>query len=260
MNKYLKVLSAFLVYGASQLLCGWLMMAALMLCTSSSHPLMLSLCLMASGALAVLLVWQPLGMIRGKASSVFSIAGITPEGAAMGLVAGLSGVVALNIMSEFADLPDTMTDTLMAVATTPLGAITVGIVGPLCEELVFREGIQGYLHRHGTHPAVAIVVASLLFGILHFNPAQTFFASLMGIILGILYYRTGSALLCSLLHVINNLLAVVQMWALGQEASDFSLCDALGGKSTGIAVMVVCGIASAALLTLFWRSEGKATR
>ncbi len=256
MNRYLKAVTAFLVYGAMQAGCGLLMAVALRLSGADAGgvpPATLSLCLAASGVLSALLVWWPLGMLR-SASSAFGRTGLTLQTASAGLVAGLFGVVALNVMSELADLPDTMFETLMAVATTPLGALTVGMVCPVCEELVFREGIQGYLHRHGTHPAVAIIVASLLFGILHLNPLQTFFASLMGIILGILYYRTGSALICSLLHIANNSLAVAQMWVLGQDAADFSLCDALGGRAAGVATMVVCAVVCAALLTLFWRS------
>ncbi len=219
--------------------------------TETEFPLVLSACLLVSGALTVLIVWLPMDMIKMKAA--FRLPQISCGVAVVGLLAGLAGVVGLNLMSEFANLSDNTGDAMQALASTPLGVLTVALVGPLCEELVFRGGIQGYLHREGAHPVVAIAFASIFFGILHFNPLQTFFASLMGVVLGILYYRTGSIVLCSVLHVINNSLAVVQMLILGPEAADFSLCEALGGKIVGILVMVLSCLICIALLTWLWR-------
>ncbi len=264
MSKYYKPILAVLVYGASQLVCGLLLWLEQYVSNgvkisdaNATTPTTLALCLLASGVLAALIVWKPMGMIRLPAT--FSTMGCTAKHATVGLVTGLLGVVALNLMGELTDLPDNMAETLRTVATTPLGILAVCVVGPVCEELVFREGIQGYLHRNGTHPAMAIVVASLLFGILHFNPVQTFFASLMGIVLGTLYYRTGSILLCGLLHVLNNSLAVAQMMILGDEADDFSLFDVFGGQINGIAVMVICGLVCIALLHWFCLSDTDAT-
>ncbi|MCD8301484.1 MAG: CPBP family intramembrane metalloprotease [Prevotellaceae bacterium] len=266
MKIYTKALTAFLVYGAMQLVSGLVLQLVITLTTGGSSlvatgdagaefPLMLALCLLASGALTVLIVWLPMGMIEMKAS--FRLPQLSWGGAVVGLLAGLAGVVGLNLMSEFANLSDNMGDAMQALSSTPLGVLTVALFGPLCEELVFRAGIQGYLHREGAHPVVAIVFASLLFGILHFNPLQTFFASLMGVVLGILYYRTGSIVLCSVLHVINNTLAIEQMLVLGPEAADFSLCEVLGGKVAGALVMVFSCLICIALLTWLWcRTSG----
>ncbi len=253
MEKYLKAVGAFLVYGAMQVVCGLVMAVVLSLKgedMGSASPALLAVCLMASGVLTAVVVWR-MRMIRMPAAC--SAAKWTPGRVATGLLAGLLGVVALNIMGELSDLPDYMMETLQGLAVSPLGALAVGIVGPVCEELVFREGIQGHLHRNGAHPAVAIGVASLLFGVLHFNPLQTFFAALMGVILGVLYFRTGSVLLCAVLHVVNNSLAVVQMLMLGPEAEEFSLCDAFGGLAAGVAVMLVCTVGCVGLLVWFWK-------
>ncbi len=254
MNRYVKAVVAFLLYGVVQVACGGVMAAVLSLKgedMTSVSPAMLALCLLASGVLTAILVWRPMQMIRMPAA--FSVSGLTSRGVVIGLSAGLLGIVALNIAGELADLPDNVLETLERLAVTPLGALTVGIIGPVCEELVFREGIQGHLQRGGAHPAVAILVASVLFGVLHFNPMQTFFAALMGIILGVLYWRTGSVLLCSALHVVNNSAAVVQMWMLGPAAEDFSLCDVFGSVAAGTTVMVACAIGCIALLLCFWR-------
>ncbi len=258
MNRYVKAVVAFVLYGVVQLACGAVLAVVLSLRDedmTGASPAMLALCLLMSGVLTAVMVWRPMCMLR--LPGAFSTAGLTSRGAVLGLTAGLLGIVALNIAGELTDLPDNVLETLERLAMTPLGALTVGIVGPVCEELVFREGIQGHLQRSGAHPAVAIVVASVLFGVLHFNPMQTFFATLMGVILGVLYWRTGSVLLCGALHVMNNSAAVVQMWMLGPAAEDFSLCDVFGSVAAGASVMVACAIGCVALLMCFWRVSEK---
>ncbi|MCD8266064.1 MAG: CPBP family intramembrane metalloprotease [Prevotellaceae bacterium] len=245
----LKALLAFLLYGVLQVVCGFLVALP-----AFSRTLALTLSLLLSGALAVLLVWRPLGMIRlGRA---FRVPCVGLGAALAGLLGGLACVVATNIMSEMADLADNTFEALLAVASTPLGTLSIALAGPLCEELVFREGIQGCMQRSGVSPLVAIAVSSLLFGILHLNPAQSLFATLMGICLGILYCRTGSVWLCSLLHVVNNTGAVIQMRLLGRDALTFSLTDWMGGKAVALSVMLLCLLLSAGLLILFWRKTG----
>ncbi len=258
MNRYMKALVAMLLYAAMQLACGLVMAVVLNRkgeSVASASPTMLAICLLASAVLTAIIVWRPMKMIRMR--EAFSASGLTSRGTATGLLAGVLGVVALNIVGELTDLPDNMMETLQKLAVTPLGAITVGIIGPVCEELVFREGIQGSLQRGGERPALAIVVAAVLFGVLHFNPMQTFFAALMGVILGVLYHRTGSVLLCALLHVVNNSAAVVQMWVMGPEAEDMGFCEMFGGTAPATVVMMACAIGCVALLMRFWKITEK---
>ncbi len=251
---YGKALLAFLVYGVVQAAIGALLTLCLVLTGNAPSALLpspLALSLILSGVVAVILVWRPMRLIRIRRA--FSPSGLSPATACIGLVAGLLASLAINVAGELAGLEDKMADVVGALASNPLGALSICLAAPLCEELVFREGIQGGLSRAGARPAVAIVVASLLFGLLHFNPLPTFFATLMGVALGILYHATGNVLLSSALHIVNNTLAEVQMLLMGEGASQFSLCEALGGRASSLAVMSASLLASVLLFALFCR-------
>lgn len=87
--------------------------------------------------------------------------------------------------------------------------LLVSIVAPIIEEVLFRGIIQKGLINTGVKPVNAIVIASLIFGFIHFNPWQFFGAFLLGMVLGYVYYKTESLLLPILLHAFNNTLAAV---------------------------------------------------
>ena len=63
----------------------------------------------------------------------------------------------------------------------PMAAIVLGacIIGPLCEELVFRGLLAGRLARYGQKPGAFI--SALLFGLYHANLEQFFYAFALGL-------------------------------------------------------------------------------
>lgn len=95
------------------------------------------------------------------------------------------------------------------MAGNPLCIILLTIVGPVTEELVFREGIQRHLKTAGLQPVWAIVATALLFALAHGNMAQGLAAFLLGVVLGLLYERTGDIRLSAPAHILNNTMAVV---------------------------------------------------
>ncbi|MGN0777713.1 MAG: lysostaphin resistance A-like protein, partial [Aristaeellaceae bacterium] len=124
--------------------------------------------------------------------------------AATALLGFLTGVMGLGLLSEQLDLPDMMENQFIGLSHNPWGILSVCLAGPVLEEMFFREGIQGHIQRAGGTPLKAILASSLLFGLIHINPAQVPFAACIGILLGIVYHKTGhNILLCSLLHIIN---------------------------------------------------------
>jgi len=87
--------------------------------------------------------------------------------------------------------------------------ITAVICAPIFEEIVFRGIIQKGLINKGTKPVNAIIVASVIFGLVHANPWQFVGAVLLGCVLGLVYYKTKSLLLPMLLHGFNNLCSTI---------------------------------------------------
>ncbi|MGB3453750.1 MAG: type II CAAX endopeptidase family protein [Moheibacter sp.] len=91
------------------------------------------------------------------------------------------------------------------------GFITVCILAPILEEILFRGVLLRGLLQNGTSPIIAIFVSSLLFGAAHLNPWQFIAAGFLGAIFGFVYYRTRSLWLCMFLHALNNTISFVFM-------------------------------------------------
>jgi len=176
---------------------------------------------------------------------------------AVSIVAAICGIFALDILEEMMDLPNLMEDMFTDMANSVMGVLCIAIVGPVVEELVFREAFLGYMVRNGVNKWIAIIASALAFGIIHLNPAQVPFAAAMGFILGIIYYKTGNIVIPIILHVLNNSVAVWQMHVLGDAAKDFSMIEWLGGQGKSMILLCVCSFLCAALLTHFWRKYKK---
>ena len=121
----------------------------------------------------------------------------------------------LNLLIEQSGIPNTMEDTFIAMSRNPFGILSIALLAPILEELLFRGAIQGQLQESGMRPWTAILVSSLIFGVVHMNPAQIPFAFLLGMMFGWLYYRTGSLLPGIVGHVLNNSIASINMLLYG---------------------------------------------
>ena len=77
-----------------------------------------------------------------------------------------------NFCSEFVELPNWMEDEFIGMSRNVFGVLSVAIMAPLVEELLFRGAIEDHLLRQGKSPVVAILISALIFGIIHINPAQ----------------------------------------------------------------------------------------
>ena len=144
----------------------------------------------------------------------------------------VAGMVFINLCSEFMDLPDMMQETFRGMSRNVFGILSITIMAPLVEELLFRGAIQGYMHRKGMKPLHAILIASAIFGIVHMNPIQIPFAFAIGLIFGWLYYRTGSLVPGIVGHFINNSIACIQMATMTEEEFNTKTIDWLGEGPT----------------------------
>ncbi len=83
-----------------------------------------------------------------------------------------------------------------------LYGITIAVVPPIVEELIFRGMVLHSLRKYGD--GFAIVGSALLFGLYHGNFVQMVFAFIAGLIMALVVVRTGSLWTSILIHFINN--------------------------------------------------------
>ncbi len=78
----------------------------------------------------------------------------------------------------------------------------VGIIGPIVEELVYRGFAMRCLEKHGK--VLAVIVSSIMFGVMHGNLPQAVFAFFVGLVLG--YVAIEYSIIWSIvLHILNNM-------------------------------------------------------
>lgn len=152
-----------------------------------------------------------------------------------------------NYFNELADLPNNMEAAFDMMMHHPLGIVAIVIMAPIVEELLFRGAIQGHLLRQWKHPAGAIVLSSLIFGLVHGNWVQAPFAFVTGLALGWMYYRTGSLLPGMLMHFVNNGTAVLSV--LLADDPNSTMISTFG--PTGAALMATGGFVLTILCVLF---------
>lgn len=206
------------------------------------------------GLVSVVLLARPVGPIRVKAA--FRPKRLPLPVMAMALGAGILNISASALLGELTQLPGP--PFFARLSGNPLTWISVGVVAPLCEELIFREGIQGGLTRKGMHPVWAIMMGTLLFSAVHANPAQSLAAITSGIVLGALYHRSQNVLLCGPVHIINNVLALAQMTLSESADKSTPLLDALGSRPLAWALLVVLYACVAAMLWRLFSGREKA--
>ena len=76
-----------------------------------------------------------------------------------------------------------------------------------CEEFLFRGMVDNQLEPYGK--TSAIVISSVLFGLMHSNASQLLYATMAGLIMAYVYQVTGSIFASGAIHLFNNTLAVL---------------------------------------------------
>ena len=89
-----------------------------------------------------------------------------------------------------------------------IALLVMAVVPAICEETLFRGGLQNFLTRSARNYWVGVVVVSLLFSVAHFSFYGFLFRFFLGMVLGLIYQYTGRLWLAILAHFLNNALAV----------------------------------------------------
>ena len=95
------------------------------------------------------------------------------------------------------------------IMSGPLGAIAVGILAPISEEIGFRGVLMGGLLRMRCGAWPAIVISALVFALFHGTQIQLLGTTVFGIISGWLYWRTRSLIPSMIIHMVNNSTACI---------------------------------------------------
>ena len=130
------------------------------------------------------------------------------------LIIGVSWLYTLIVTALHLNLQTNAQAVLQFGGNEPLTtyAILAGsvFIAPFCEEIFFRGFVfTGLLHD--LSPLWAVLISAALFAIAHADPGSFVPLFAIGLCLGFLRWRTGSTWASMSLHILNNLLASVEI-------------------------------------------------
>lgn len=118
--------------------------------------------------------------------------------------------------TDYASQVRTMVD-LTSFGKYLMSLVLIAFLPALCEELLFRAGLQNFLTRATRSPVVGIVVVSILFSLVHASFYGFLPRMFLGIMLGLIFYNTKNIWLCVLAHFLNNAISVTQLYYMTQK-------------------------------------------
>lgn len=92
-------------------------------------------------------------------------------------------------------------------ASLPVQILSLGILVPISEELVFRGLLFQRLREKGSYMQAA-VFSSVVFGLMHMNMVQMLYGFVMGMLLAYVYEKYGSVKAPALAHMSMNIMSV----------------------------------------------------
>lgn len=220
-KSYIKAVTCFIIFLVMQLVGGALalLLANFQPITSgksvsgeslAANPQWIGIGLLVADLITVILLWATM-LIRRRPLPCKRPA--MPYHWAIPLGAFLLMSLGLNLVLIPMHLDDGgVTDIFEGMRDSVLCMLTLAVIGPIIEELIFREGIQRHLKNAGLSSAWAIGISATLFGVAHANVAQAVAAIMLGIVLGLLYERTGDIRLSAPAHILNNTIGVIMFY------------------------------------------------
>ncbi len=147
----------------------------------------------------------------------------------------------------------------LAMDNHPLKFVVIVILAPLLEEYVCRKQLIDRTRQYGEK--TAILLSALVFGLLHQNLFQFFYAFALGLIFAYIYTRTGRLRYSVAIHgIINFMGSVIAPWLVSMTNEDalsgidpFALPPSL--LLTALYGMFLIGMSIAGLVLLIVKSR-----
>ncbi|MGI6070673.1 MAG: HAD-IA family hydrolase [Blautia sp.] len=128
----------------------------------------------------------------------------------LGMAYGQIGNTALGFLELFHKFPgyDEMMSQVLENQSFFLMLLSMGILAPIAEELIFRGLVYRRLKDY-LSPTAALIISSVAFGIYHGNMIQFLYATFVGMLFVLLMERSGSLWGSILAHMGANIWSVI---------------------------------------------------
>jgi membrane protease YdiL (CAAX protease family) len=151
-----------------------------------------------------------------------------------------------DLKTVFTRLEDTYNEQVTAIiglnstAEYILALVIMGFLPALCEETLFRGGLQNFLTRSTRMPLFSIIFISIIFSVVHLSWYGFLSRFFLGFLLGFIYHYSGRIWLNIIAHFLNNAIAVTALYVYhlrGKPVKD--LITEHGGSYWGLIALPV---------------------
>ena len=175
---------------------------------------------------------------------------------AIGQVLMYAGSLVGNLLNSIVGsltgrLPENGIQTLVNETPLWLIFISVVIIAPIVEELIFRKLMIDRLSVYGDK--AAIIFSSVAFGLMHANLYQFFYAALLGALFGYVYTKTHDVKYTILMHTLVNFLGSIV--ALPAQKAILELYEILEFAALGEPVNILALIVSGTIVLAYSNIE-----
>ena len=150
---------------------------------------------------------------------------------------GVESIISLNSSSEY----------LFAL-------FILALLPAICEETLFRGGLQNFLTRSTKLPWLSIIIVSILFSLAHWSYYGFLYRLFLGIMLGLLYHYSGKIWLNILGHFLYNAIAISALYYFTLQGK--SLKEAMNDNAESFWGIIALPVVIA-LLVWFWQISKK---
>lgn len=118
-----------------------------------------------------------------------------------------NNIITLSNLAEYSEGYQEATE-MLYMPSLPVQIVCLGIITPICEELLFRGLIYKRLRQDCSFVS-AMIYSALIFGAYHMNLVQAIYGIVCGLLLAYLYEKYGSLKAPILAHIFMNVVVCV---------------------------------------------------
>lgn len=172
-------------------------------------------------------------------------------------VAAMLNNVLVYFLQFIGDLPAQPIPVPKNLSELAVGILIIAVVPGISEEIMHRGFLLRAYEKRGSYKAVVIV--SVYFGVFHFDITNFFGPVFLGLIIGYYVIRTNSIFAGMLAHFLNNTIAELLQYFLGEKTPPDKLTISWTELQQLLLIGFVSLIITAALMVLFKKTtEGRA--
>ena len=163
--------------------------------------------------------------------------------------------ILLSIFPSSQEVVEALNEALFMENSLLINLIIVAILPSICEEVLFRGFIMSSFEKNQKSKGGAIIISSVLFGIMHMDFIRIIPTALLGLMMGYATYKSGSILTGSIIHFINNGLSVIVMHNQDKLLQGIDTSEQILMQPSDMIIFIIIGIVLILIASMLFKER-----